>query len=90
MGKSTAGSPPDSLAGALAFGLVLAALVGGLGQVSGAHLNSGHPRVGRHRQILGLPRKGARPARMEAWMTSRGSCSRDGHPTAAPNKWPTA
>ncbi|MGI8416196.1 MAG: MIP/aquaporin family protein [Nakamurella sp.] len=39
LGKSTAGSPPDSLAVALAFGLVLAALVGGLGQVSGAHLN---------------------------------------------------
>ena len=39
LGKSTAGSPPESLAVALAFGLVLAALVGGLGQVSGAHLN---------------------------------------------------
>jgi len=39
LGKSTAGSPPDSLAVALAFGLVLAALVGALGQVSGAHLN---------------------------------------------------
>lgn len=39
LGKSTAGNPPDSLAVALAFGLVLAALVGGLGQVSGAHLN---------------------------------------------------
>ena len=40
LGKSTAGPPPDSLAVALAFGLVLAALVGGLGQVSGAHLNA--------------------------------------------------
>jgi len=40
LGKSTAGTPPDSLAVALAFGLVLAALVGGLGQVSGAHLNA--------------------------------------------------
>ena len=39
LGKATAGSPPDSLAVALAFGLVLAALVGALGQVSGAHLN---------------------------------------------------
>lgn len=38
-GKATAGSPPDSLAVALAFGLVLAALVGGLGQACGAHLN---------------------------------------------------
>ena len=40
LGKSTAGPPPDSLAVALAFGLVLVALVGGLGQVSGAHLNA--------------------------------------------------
>lgn len=40
LGKSTAGPPPDSLAVALAFGLVLAALVGALGQVSGAHLNA--------------------------------------------------
>lgn len=40
LGKATAGSPPDSLAVALAFGLVLAALVGALGQVSGAHLNA--------------------------------------------------
>ncbi len=39
LGKATAGSPPDSLAVALAFGLVLVALVGALGQVSGAHLN---------------------------------------------------
>ncbi len=39
LGKATAGSPPDSLAVALAFGLVLAALVGALDQVSGAHLN---------------------------------------------------
>ena len=39
LGKSTAGSPPDSLAVALAFGLALVALVGALGQVSGAHLN---------------------------------------------------
>ncbi len=39
LGKATAGTPPDSLAVALAFGLVLAALVGGLGQVSGAHFN---------------------------------------------------
>lgn len=39
LGKATAGSPPDSLAVALAFGLALAALVGALGQVSGAHLN---------------------------------------------------
>lgn len=40
LGKSTAGTPPDSLAVALAFGLVLVALVGGLGRVSGAHLNA--------------------------------------------------
>ncbi len=39
LGKSTGGTPPDSLAIALAFGLVLTALVGALGQVSGAHLN---------------------------------------------------
>jgi len=39
LGKSTAGTPPDSLAVALAFGFVLTALVGALGQVSGAHLN---------------------------------------------------
>ncbi|MEO3938945.1 aquaporin [Dermatophilaceae bacterium Soc4.6] len=39
LGKATAGSPPDSLAVALAFGLVLVAMVGALGQVSGAHLN---------------------------------------------------
>lgn len=39
LGKSTAGSPPNSLAVALAFGLVLVALVGALGQVSRAHLN---------------------------------------------------
>jgi len=40
LGKSTAGTPPDSLAVALAFGFVLIALVGALGQVSGAHLNA--------------------------------------------------
>ena len=39
LGKSIAGSPPNSLAVALAFGLVLAALAGALGPVSGAHLN---------------------------------------------------
>ena len=39
LGKFTGGTPPDSLAIALAFGLVLTALVGALGQVSGAHLN---------------------------------------------------
>ncbi len=39
LGKATSGSPPDSLAVALAFGLVLAALVGALSHVSGAHLN---------------------------------------------------
>lgn len=37
--RSTAGGPYDSLAIALAFGLALAALVGALGHVSGAHLN---------------------------------------------------
>ncbi len=40
LGRETAGSPPNSLAIALAFGLVLTALVGALGQVSGAHLNA--------------------------------------------------
>lgn len=38
-GRSIAGAAPDSLSVALAFGLVLAALVGALGPVSGAHLN---------------------------------------------------
>jgi MIP family channel proteins len=38
-GETIAGDPPNSLAVALAFGLVLAALVGALGRVSGAHLN---------------------------------------------------
>ncbi|MFP5281981.1 MAG: MIP/aquaporin family protein [Actinomycetes bacterium] len=39
LGKQTAGEPYDSLAVALAFGLVLAALVGALGQTSGCHVN---------------------------------------------------
>lgn len=39
LGKETGGSPPDSLAIALAFGFVLAAMVGALGHISGAHLN---------------------------------------------------
>ena len=39
LGKETGGSPPDSLAIALAFGFVLAAMVGALGSISGAHLN---------------------------------------------------
>lgn len=39
LGKPTGGAPPNSLAIALAFGLVLIALVGALGQVSGAHFN---------------------------------------------------
>lgn len=39
LGKETGGSPPDSLAIALAFGFVLAAMVGALGGISGAHLN---------------------------------------------------
>ncbi len=39
LGKKTGGSPPDSLAIALAFGFVLAAMVGALGNISGAHLN---------------------------------------------------
>lgn len=39
LGRQTGGSPPDSLAIALAFGFVLAALVGALGNISGAHLN---------------------------------------------------
>ncbi|GAA4821038.1 aquaporin [Actinomycetospora corticicola] len=39
LGRSIAGSPVDSLAVGLAFGLVLVALVSALGHVSGAHLN---------------------------------------------------
>lgn len=39
LNRATAGSAPDSLAVALAFGFVLIALVGALGHVSGAHLN---------------------------------------------------
>ncbi len=39
LGETIAGSPPDSLAIALAFGFVLVAMVAALGQVSGAHLN---------------------------------------------------
>lgn len=38
-GESIAGAAPGSLAVAIAFAFVLAALVGALGQVSGAHLN---------------------------------------------------
>jgi len=44
LGKTTAGSPPNSLAVALAFGLVLTALVGGLGQVSGVGVTSNEIR----------------------------------------------
>ena len=39
LGRETGGSPPDSLAIALAFGFVLAAMVGALGHISGAHFN---------------------------------------------------
>lgn len=39
LGRPIAGDPADSLAVALAFGLVLVALVSTLGHVSGAHLN---------------------------------------------------
>lgn len=39
LGRTTAGGGYDSLAIALAFGLTLAALVGALGHVSGAHFN---------------------------------------------------
>lgn len=39
LGRETGGQPPDSLAIALAFGFVLAAMVGALGGISGAHLN---------------------------------------------------
>lgn len=39
LGQETAGAAYDSLAIALAFGLVLVAIVAGLGQVSGAHVN---------------------------------------------------
>jgi len=74
LGKATVGSPPDSLAVALAFGLVLAALVGALGQVSGAHLNgavtlglavSGKFPLALRPVLPGLPtaRSGARSGR---------------------------
>ncbi|MGI9156158.1 MAG: MIP/aquaporin family protein [Marmoricola sp.] len=39
LNKATAGGAPDSLAIAVAFGFSLIALIGALGQVSGAHLN---------------------------------------------------
>jgi MIP family channel proteins len=39
LNKSIAGSAADSLAVALAFGLVLVALIGALGHISGAHFN---------------------------------------------------
>lgn len=39
LGRQTGGAPPDSLAIALAFGFVLAAMVAALGNISGAHLN---------------------------------------------------
>ena len=40
LGKSIAGTAPDSLAVAFAFGLTLTAMVAALGQVSGAHFNA--------------------------------------------------
>lgn len=39
LGATIGGSPPNSLAIAIAFGFVLAAMVGALGGISGAHLN---------------------------------------------------
>ncbi len=39
LGKGTAGPAYDSLAVALSFGLILIAIVGAIGQVSGAHVN---------------------------------------------------
>lgn len=39
LGRAIAGQPADSLAVALAFGLVLVALVSALGHISGAHFN---------------------------------------------------
>ncbi len=39
LGKGTAGPAYDSLAVALAFGLILVPIVGSLGQISGAHVN---------------------------------------------------
>ena len=39
LGKNTAGPAYDSLAVALAFGLILIPIVGSIGQVSGAHVN---------------------------------------------------
>lgn len=40
LGKKIGGAPPNSLAIALAFGLVLIAMVAALGQASGAHFNA--------------------------------------------------
>ena len=39
LGKGTAGPAYDSLAVALSFGLILIAIVGAIGQISGAHVN---------------------------------------------------
>ena len=39
LGKGTAGPAYDSLAVALSFGLILIAIVGSIGQISGAHVN---------------------------------------------------
>ena len=39
LGKNTAGSAYDSFAVAMSFGLILIAIVGAIGQISGAHVN---------------------------------------------------